>query len=160
MIETLVDASLRKDQAIFVVEAVPPSTVAIRTAPVKVGDATVGATWVMTRLVDPVYLDRSLRGYGLASGLALGGILLALALTVGLTRSLDREASERARLQHELRRSERLAALGRLLAGVAHEIRNPLAGIRAITQLWRRGLGVNDEAFEHLIDEVDRLEAT
>jgi len=33
-----------------------------------------------------------------------------------------------------------------------------LAGIRGITQLWRRGLGLGNEGFDHLIDEVDRLE--
>jgi signal transduction histidine kinase len=112
----------------------------------------------MTRLIDPLFLDQSLRGYGLAATLALGGIGLALVLTFGLAAQLRREAAERDRLQAELRRSERLAAMGKLLAGVAHEVRNPLAGIRAIAQLWRRGLGFHEEGFERLIEEVDRLE--
>jgi PAS domain S-box-containing protein len=40
-----------------------------------------------------------------------------------------RDLTQMRRLQQELRRNERLATLGQLSAGVAHEIRNPLAGI-------------------------------
>jgi two-component system sensor histidine kinase HydH len=118
----------------------------------------VGAVWVMTRLIDPLFVDRSLQGYRLATGLALGGIVLSFALTAGLARTVRRQAAERDRLQTHLRRSERLATLGKLLAGVAHEVRNPLAGIRSTAQLWQRGFELDAESLGGLVHEVDRLE--
>ena len=42
-------------------------------------------------------------------------------------------------MEQELRRSERLAAVGELSASIAHEIRNPLAAISGSIQLLRRG---------------------
>jgi two-component system nitrogen regulation sensor histidine kinase GlnL len=65
-------------------------------------------------------------------------------------------------LENRLSRSDRLAALGTVAAGVAHEIRNPLAGIRGAAQLLegeRDFLPAFKEYTSVIIKEVDRLAA-
>jgi PAS domain S-box-containing protein len=52
-----------------------------------------------------------------------------------------RDVSERRQLESQLAHSERLASLGQLAAGVAHEINNPLASLLAGIESLQRWLG-------------------
>jgi signal transduction histidine kinase len=83
-------------------------------------------------------------------------------LGVTLNEKLEREKQ----IENQLRHTERLASLGRLVAGVAHEVRNPLATIRLRVQMCRRdadnphvkeSCSVALQEIERLNDMVNRL---
>lgn len=64
-------------------------------------------------------------------------------------------------IQEEMRRVDRLASLGVLVSGIAHEIRNPLAGIKAMVQTFQDELAEDDpknEYVERIIRLVHRLD--
>ncbi len=56
----------------------------------------------------------------------------------------ERAEEERQRSQHQLLQAEKLAGVGSLAAGMAHEINNPLGGILQNAQLLEYGLDVGD----------------
>jgi two-component system sensor histidine kinase AtoS len=126
------------DPVVVEVRDIGPSRVAVAAAPVGGDRHPRAAVWVMARLTGPEQQKARLARLQWATGLSLAGVVVALALAAGLAASLRRETRRREHLQEEVRRAEHLAALGRLLAGVAHEVRNPLAAIRSTVQLWER----------------------
>ncbi len=73
---------------------------------------------------------------------------------------LLRDLSDVKALQEQVQRTERLASVGRLAAGVAHEIRNPLGSLKGFLQYFQRKLPLNDQDKAYLsvmMNEVDRL---
>ena len=74
--------------------------------------------------------------------------------------TLRRQADLILEIEEQLRRADRLSALGELSAGMAHEIRNPLGAIRGTAEILQEGIPPDDKRYEFaciLIKEVDRL---
>ena len=158
-VDTQVDAAFRKGNELSVVEDIPPYTIAIRTAPVRVNGRVVAATWTMTRLVDPIYIDQSARGYRMvrgpgarrdrplarpdcppgADGPTTGGRSAS-----GSGPSCGGASARRRWGSSGGSRPRGPQPFGR------HPGASPSSG--DVDSVWA------DEGFDHLIDEVDRLE--
>lgn len=73
---------------------------------------------------------------------------------------LMRDLTTVKRLEKELQRNERLAALGKMAAGVAHELRNPLSSIKGLAVLLKSNFSAPSkeaETADILVKEVERL---
>jgi len=78
---------------------------------------------------------------------------------VGGGAELDHLVDAMNRMLAEVRRTERLAVMGRMAAGVAHEIRNPLSSMKMTVQMLREGVQ-DREPYNLLLREIERLELT
>lgn len=75
--------------------------------------------------------------------------------------AINEMAESRQKLEADLRREDRLRVMGRVVAGIAHEIRNPLNSIRLIIQVLERRLRRQNAGGEEaalLTAEIDRLD--
>ena len=61
-----------------------------------------------------------------------------------------RDVTELKRLEEQLIQAEKLAAMGQMLAGVAHELNNPLTAILGVTELLRDSEGVQENTKRQL----------
>ncbi len=72
-----------------------------------------------------------------------------------------KDVTQMSAMEEQLKRADRLSALGVLAAGIAHEIRNPLTGMKMIVQLLESEFSRDDGRREPLMiiqKEIDRLE--
>lgn len=92
----------------------------------------------------------SLVGISFTSLKASDGEILGL---VGIFQDL----TERRQIEAKLRQADRLSAVGRLAAGLAHEIRNPLAAIGGSIQLMKEEGATRPELLDIVLRETDRL---
>ncbi|MBU0679921.1 MAG: PAS domain S-box protein [Proteobacteria bacterium] len=75
--------------------------------------------------------------------------------------AFDRDISERVKADEALQRARQLAMVGEMAAGLAHEIKNPLAGIKVSIEILAEDLVLaqeDKEVFLRVIQEVNRLE--
>ncbi len=79
-----------------------------------------------------------------------------------IVRAINTMAESRKRLEADLRREDRLRVMGRVVAGIAHEIRNPLNSIRLTIRVLARRLHSEptaEEPISLITSEIDRLDA-
>ncbi len=72
-----------------------------------------------------------------------------------------KDISQIKRMQAEVIRMDRLASLGVLASGIAHEIKNPLAGIKAMAQTLQEDLPAGGDGrvyLERIVRQVNRLD--
>jgi len=126
----------------------------------------------LERLAEIVRRDGFIRNYE-TQRVAKDGSRLTVALTRTLLRgdhgeilgtsAIVRDITEQRRMERKLARAESLAAMGELAAGLAHEIRNPLAGISGAMQVIAQAMPPGDPRRETVAEiqrQVQRLNKT
>lgn len=71
---------------------------------------------------------------------------------------IGKDVTAQRRTQEALRRSETVAAIGQLASGIAHEIRNPLAGIKWAVEVLRTHHPDSHAQVDLILNELDRVD--
>ncbi|MCS6924354.1 MAG: ATP-binding protein [Candidatus Binatia bacterium] len=111
----------------------------------------------------PLECERVVHGLGTAAipvHLIVSEVLVAAQKSVGYV-LVFQDISRLKRLEAEAARARRLAALGEMAAGIAHEVRNPLGGIELCASLLKElGTGRVGQLATEILTAVQRLQTT
>jgi two-component system sensor histidine kinase AtoS len=75
--------------------------------------------------------------------------------------AFDKDITERKQTEEALQRTEQLVVVGEMAAGLAHEIKNPLAGIKLSIEILSAELDLakdDTELFQRIVAEINRIE--
>ncbi|MFO7981880.1 MAG: ATP-binding protein [Desulfuromonadales bacterium] len=97
------------------------------------------------------------------------GTIIRIDLSMGLLElgekrsllSFCRDVTEQVRAEQELQRANQMALVGQMSAGLAHEIKNPLAGIKVSLDVLADDLNLEPEdreLFAKIVNEINRVE--
>jgi len=92
-------------------------------------------------------------GFSINNHLSIRGVIIGKIF-------IFRDLTNIYKIQEEILRMDRLVSLGKLSSGIAHELRNPLAGIKTTAQALGEELSEDDSRREYLhriTKEIDRL---
>ena len=74
-----------------------------------------------------------------------------------MSRKMASDIESLRELNEKLARADRLAAMGTLAAGVAHEVNNPLASVSSLVQMLRARNDGNTEEFDLILEQIKRI---
>jgi len=123
--------------------------------------AVVAALLMLTGVLLARQVTRPLRAMETRMKAVASGQLTRLALDsperefVSLAAAFNHVLDELERRQHTLLRAEKLASLGTLLSGVAHELNNPLSNISSSAQILREDASIDPTFHQQLIEDID-----
>ena len=124
-----------------------------------------GVIEIVQDLSEDLHAIIQLQGRVILLSLAIMSILFAILslIVVRANRVMAKRAEERLRLEEQLNEAQRLATLGKMVAAVSHEIKNPLGIVRSTAEILGKRIGKvapgNENLANIIVEETSRLDA-
>ncbi len=123
-----------------------------------------GVVEITQNLADDLEAIIKLQARIIVFSLLIMGILFFILslIVVKANRIVERRAAERISLEEQLNEAQRLASLGKMVATVSHEIKNPLGIVRSTAEILRKRISKvapgNEQLAHIIVEETTRLD--